>query len=49
MLGGMRFPPERPKIWIARRGGYFIFYLSHDHVTWYTYRLCCPVSNDLRL
>ena len=34
-------PPERPKIRYARRRGYPIFYLSYNHVTWYTYRLCC--------
>ena len=34
-------PPERPKIWYARRRiRYLILYLCFDHVTWYTYRLC---------
>ena len=42
-------PPERPKIWHARRRGYIIFYFCYDHVTWYTYKLCCPVCNDLPL
>ena len=43
----MRLPPERPKMWHVWRRGYLIFYLSYDLVTWYTYRLCCPVCKDL--
>ena len=30
---GDALPPERPKIWHARRRGYFIFYFCYDHVT----------------
>ena len=39
--GGVLLSHERRKIWCGRRRRYFIFYLSYDHVTWYTYRLCC--------
>ena len=35
--GRVFLSPERPKIWYVRRRRYLIFYLSYDHVSWYTY------------
>ena len=48
-VSGYAPPPERLKIWHVRGRGYLIFYWNDDHVTWYTYRLCCPDCNNLPL
>ena len=45
--GGGCASPRNIKKYVMR--GAEDIYLSYDHATWYNYRLCCPVCNELLL
>ena len=46
---GMRLSPERSKYGMRSAEDISFLNCCYDHITWYIYKLCCPVCNDLPL